>query len=38
MAEAALMDDQQEHSIELEEELRLLSPTQKNSIADDAPR
>ncbi len=29
MAEAAVMDDQQEHSIELEEELRLLSPTQK---------
>jgi len=32
MAEAALMDDQQEHSIELEEELRLLSPTQKTAL------
>jgi len=32
MAEAAVMDDQQEHSMELEEELRLLSPTQKTAL------
>jgi len=31
MADAALMDDQ-EHSLDLEEELRLLSPTQKTAL------